>query len=333
MSALMPEPCVSIVMPAYNREKYVASAIESVLAQTFGDWELIVVDDGSRDDTRRIAERYAATHPGRITVIVQPNSGVVIARNTGIRAARGTYIAFIDSDDLWYSEKLARQVACFQLTPDAAFVYTGYETIDADDRTDRIVRPDTRFRGNVRDLLWTEPNEILGPTLMVRRQALFQVGLFDERLRAAENVDLRLKLARLGPIEYVDAVLYRYRKHGDSLTADSAAMLDQTLKMIQCHFDGPLDPPARRLRDRALATYFYRLGNHHFEQASYRRAFAAYSQALVKGDTRRRDIVTRCVRCLMGNAGNTALRCLKRRFANPLDGGRLRAAGQDGYSA
>jgi glycosyltransferase involved in cell wall biosynthesis len=304
-----------------------------VLAQTCADWELIVVDDGSRDDTRRIAERFAADHPGRITVIAQPNSGVVFARNTGIRASRGTYIAFIDSDDLWHPDKLARQLACFRVTPDAAFVYTGYETIDADGRTDRIVRPDSRFRGNVGDLLWTEPNEILGPTLMVRREALFQVGLFDERLRAAENVDLRLKLARLGPLEYVDAVLYRYRKHGDSLTADSAAMLHQMRKMIQCHFDGPLEPAARRLRDRALANYFYRLGNQRFEQASYAQAFAAYSQALLKGDTRRRDIVTRCVRCLMGSAGNTALRSLKRRFASPLDAGQLRAAEQDGYSA
>jgi glycosyltransferase involved in cell wall biosynthesis len=310
----MPDLCVSIVMPAYNREKYIGSAIDSVLAQTFADWELIVVDDGSRDGTRGIAERYAAEYPGRITVIAQPNSGVVIARNTGIRASRGTYVAFIDSDDLWHPEKLARQVACFRRTPEAAFVYTGYETIDAEGRADRIVRPDCRFRGHVRDLLWTEPNEILGPTLMVRREALFQVGLFDERLRAAENVDLRLKLAHLGPLEYVDDVLYRYRKHGDSLTADSPAMLEQTLKMIQCHFDRPLEPAARRLRDRALANYFYRLGNHHFEQAHYGRALAAYMRALAKGDRRRRDIVTRAVRCLVGNGGNTALRLLKRRL-------------------
>lgn len=330
----MSAPCVSIVMPAYNREKYISSAIDSVLAQTFADWELIVVDDGSRDGTRQIAERYAAGHPGRITVIAQANSGVVIARNTGIRAARGTYIAFIDSDDLWHPEKLARQVACFQQTPDAAFVYTGYETIDADGRTDRIIRPDVRFRGHVRDLLWTEPNEILGPTLMVRRDALFAVGLFDERLRAAENVDLRLKLARLGPLEYVDAVLYRYRKHGESLTADSAAMLEQMLKMIQCHFDGPQEPAACRLRDRALANYFYRLGNHHFEQARYTRALAAYVRALASGDRRRLDIAGRAGRCLIGNAGNKALRYLKRRYATaPTGAARMLPAEQDGYSA
>jgi glycosyltransferase involved in cell wall biosynthesis len=330
----MPDVCVSIVMPAYNRQKYIASAIESVLAQTFADWELIVVDDGSRDGTCQIAERYAADHPGRITVIAQANAGVVIARNKAIRAARGTYVAFIDSDDLWHPEKLAHQVACFRLAPDAAFVYTGYETIDADNRTDRIVRPDPRFRGEVRDLLWTEPNEILGPTLMVRRDALFAVGLFDERLRAAENVDLRLKLAHRGPIEYVDAVLYRYRKHGESLTADSGAMLEQTLKMIQCHFDGPMDRAARRLRDRALANYFYRLGNHYFEQAQYATALRAYGRALVKGDLRRRDITTRVVRCLIGTAGNRALRSLKRRFApEPVAAGSLLAAKQDGYSA
>jgi glycosyltransferase involved in cell wall biosynthesis len=330
----MAEPCVSIVMPAYNRERYIGSAIDSVLAQTFADWELIVVDDGSRDGTRQIAERYADNHPGRIVVIAQANAGVVIARNAGIRAARGTYVAFLDSDDLWHPEKLARQVACFQQTPDASFIYTGYETIDTEGRTDRVIRPDSRFRGHVPDLLWTEPNEILGPTLMIRRDALFAVGLFDERLRAAENVDLRLKLARLGPLEYVDAVLYRYRKHGDSLTADSAAMLEQMLKMIQCHFDGPQEPAAQRLRNRALANYFYRLGNHHFEQAQYARAFPAYVRALAGGDQRRRDIISRTVRCFMGRAGNKALRFMRRRFtAAPAPAGPMLASGQDGYSA
>ena len=126
----MPAPAVSIIMPAFNRERYLAESIESVLNQTFADWELIVVDDGSSDSTPAIIERYCLSFPGRVKPISQANSGVAAARNTGIKASTGELVAFIDSDDLWHPRKLERQVQSLREAGDVAFVYTGYETID-----------------------------------------------------------------------------------------------------------------------------------------------------------------------------------------------------------
>ena len=162
----MPAPAVSIIMPAFNRERYLAESIESVLNQTFSDWELIVVDDGSSDSTPAIIERYRLRFPERVKPISQANSGVAAARNTGIKASTGELVAFIDSDDLWHSRKLERQVQSLREAGDVAFVYTGYEMIDPFGRLLRTVRPDPRFQGAIYEKLWTEDNNILGPTIL-----------------------------------------------------------------------------------------------------------------------------------------------------------------------
>jgi glycosyltransferase involved in cell wall biosynthesis len=308
----MPPPLVSIVMPAHNREPYVAEAIRSVLSQTVDDWELIVVDDGSTDRTAAIVQRFCRAHRSRITLLRQANSGVVIARNRAIRMARGRFIAFLDSDDTWHRAKLACQLPVMRAFPDCAFSYTGYDIVDTAGRVQRTVRPDHRFSGDVVDLLWTENNEILGPTMMIPRDKLWAVGLFDERLRAAENFDLRVKLARLGGVYFVDQPLYRYRRHSASLTANSLAMLEQTRRVIDAHFQEPLSPHARYLKSRALANYLYSSANVHFENEQYAQALSAYVHSLALGGWRKTDIVTRALRCLIGARGNGALRGIKR---------------------
>src|ERR1044072_4025280 len=107
----MAGPTVSIVLPAFNRERSLAATIDSVLTQTFPDWELVVVDDGSSDSTPAIIERYHRRFPGKIRAIAQPNAGVAAARNHAITAATGELVAFIDSDDLWPPGNLERQGA------------------------------------------------------------------------------------------------------------------------------------------------------------------------------------------------------------------------------
>lgn len=122
-------PVVSIITPLYNCASFLDKTVQSVLAQTFHDWELIMVDDCSTDDSLKIAQAYAAQDK-RINVIkLEQNSGAAIARNTAIKAATGRFIAFLDSDDLWHPEKLNLQIN-FMLTNDLAFSYTGYEKID-----------------------------------------------------------------------------------------------------------------------------------------------------------------------------------------------------------
>lgn len=302
---------VSVIMPAYNREKYLAAAVESVIAQTFGDWDLVIVDDGSTDRTAAIARDFSRRHPDRIRVLSQGNAGVTVARNAAIRAAGGTHFAFLDSDDLWPPIKLERQAALFAAQPDLAFAYSGYLLIDEAGRPTREVRPDPRFQGRIQDLLWLEDNEIVGATLMIRRDALFEAGLFDERLKGSENLDLRLKLARLGPVAFVDEPLYSYRRHEDSLTSQDGLMSEQFLKLVEAHFnraDAAERSPA--LRARVMARHWQREGERAFSRMDLGVALRLYLRALPRS-RRKLDLLVKIARCVVGRRANQAWAHLK----------------------
>ena len=306
----MPAPAVSIIMPAFNRQRYLAESIESVLNQTFSDWELILVDDGSSDSTPAIIERYRLSFPERVKPISQANSGVAAARNTGIKASTGELVAFIDSDDLWHSRKLERQVQSLREAGDVAFVYTGYEIIDPFGRLLRTVRPDPRFQGAIYEKLWTEDNNILGPTIMVEREKLYRVGLFYGRFHGGENLDLRLKLARIGIVSFVDDVLYRYRKHPESLTADSRVGLEHMQKLIDYHLADPKTPREIELRRRALSRYCQREADVHFARAEFAQALGSYRRSW-RGSGKKGEILVKSLRCLLGRPGNAFLRRLR----------------------
>jgi glycosyltransferase involved in cell wall biosynthesis len=302
---------VSIIMPAYNREQYLAAAIDSVLAQTYQDWELIVVDDGSTDSSPVIAQAYAREHPGRVIFERQENAGPTAARNNGIRRAGGRLIAFLDSDDLWVPTKLERQVPVFDSPDDVAFVYTGYELVDESGRLVSVVPADPCPPADIREMLWTQDNHILGGTMMIEREKLIRVGLFDERLKGIENLDLRLKLATLGRVAYVDEILYKYRKHGASLTDDHVAMMAQFAKLVRLHFgDAPLTGGERRLWRAAMSNYWYRCGNLAFERKQFVQAASLYCRAW-QGSRRKSELCSRIVRCVAGRPGNTLIRGVK----------------------
>jgi glycosyltransferase involved in cell wall biosynthesis len=297
---------VSVIMPAYNREKFLGAAVESVIAQTFRDWELLIVDDGSTDRTAAIAREFERTHPEQIRVLSQRNAGVTVARNTAIRAAGGTHFAFLDSDDLWPATKLERQAELFASRPDLAFAYSGYLLIDEAGRPIREVKPDPRLQGCIQELLWLEDNEIVGATLMIGREALFKVGLFDERLKGAENFDLRLKLARLGPVAFVNEALYLYRKHDDSLTAQSRLMSAQFLKLVESHFDGvDAAEHSSTLRAQVMSRHWHREGDRAFGGMDLALAMRMYLRALPRS-RRKADLVRSIARCVLGRRANQA---------------------------
>lgn len=302
---------VSIILPAFNRERFLDEAIQSVFSQTYPHWELIVVDDGSTDSTAAIARRYADENPGAVRLISKRNGGVVSARNAGIQASRGEFVAFIDSDDRWDSSKLALQVDSLSAYPPASFVYTGHHIVDSTGTLQRTVLPDPRFQGHIEKLLWLEHNEILGPTMIVRRDALFSVGLFDERLRGAENLDLRIKLARRGPVHYVNAPLYFYRKHDESLTAQVDLMVAQHWRMIQAHF-APGEPAAKipGLRRQVIARHWRQRADLAFIRNEFGLALRCYCRSL-PASSRKINALVLALRCVLGRPGNALLRRLK----------------------
>lgn len=207
------QPSVSVIIPVYNRAQQVCDAVASVLAQTFTDYELIVVDDGSTDDTPEMLACYG----DRIRLIRQANRGVSAARNTGIVAARGALIAFLDSDDLWLPHKLRAQTAFFAANHAAMW----QQTEDIWLRNGKRVNPKKRHQ-KLAGRIFQESLELclISPSaVMLRRELLNEFGLFDESLPACEDYDLWLRILTKYPV-YLDPEygIIKYGGHADQLS-------------------------------------------------------------------------------------------------------------------
>lgn len=205
---------VSVIIPTYNRGWIIKEAIDSVLAQDFEDFELIVVDDGSTDNTPEVLDAYRGT----IKVFRQKNKGVSAARNRGIAEASGRFIAFLDSDDFWLPQKLSRQVEFFNTTPDALICQTEEVWIRSG------VRVNPKKRHKKPSGMIFEPSLALclvSPSaVMIRRSLLGIVGNFDETLPACEDYDLWLRISCRFPVYHIDTPLIIKRGgHEDQLSA------------------------------------------------------------------------------------------------------------------
>jgi len=210
-------PTVSVILPTYNRAHLLDRAVQSVLNQSFNDWELIIIDDGSADHTADIINGYKDK---RIVLLRHRyNRGDAASRNTGIRASKGQWIAFQDSDDVWLPDKLRQQMLLAdKIGEDHRFVFTKmWRTSPNSSKivpASGLVAP----RQAVTDALLQRRLMIGTSTLMVRRDCFNQVGLFDERFRAASDFEMRLRLSRITPFAMVDNLLVLSFVQPDSLT-------------------------------------------------------------------------------------------------------------------
>lgn len=237
-------PLVSVVIPAYNVGDFLGATIESVFSQRVDEVEIIVIDDGSTDNTANVMDSYA----NRIHSIRQDNCGVAAARNVGLKYASGEFVAFLDGDDIWNPDNLGVKLAVLERNPEIAGVFGDFEIFDSNttlherglrnlypvfsrnnwgvsdifDRRDLIgIRPDgqvTSYSGNIFGSLFLG-NFILTSTLVIRRSVFAEVGHFKEQLWTNEDYDFFLRLARDTELAYVDAPLVRYRRHTNQLTS------------------------------------------------------------------------------------------------------------------
>ncbi|MBU2551799.1 MAG: glycosyltransferase [Proteobacteria bacterium] len=242
-------PLVSVVIPTFNRAGPVARAVDSVLAQTGPGFELIVVDDGSTDETGRVLGRYGEA----IKVLRQDRAGVGAARNRGIEASRGDLIAFLDSDDYWLPEKLALQTAFFQAHPDALICQTEEIWI----RGGRRVNPKARHRKPSGDVFVPSLELcLISPSAVMMRRSLFdRVGLFDEDLPACEDYDLWLRVSARWPVHLLDhPLVVKTGGHADQLSRTVPALdrfrVQALRKIIQ---SGRLTPLQVRAARQVLA--------------------------------------------------------------------------------
>jgi len=206
-------PKVSVILPCYNGARWIGQSIESVLAQTYKNFELIVVDDGSTDNSRKIISSYL--YDERVRYIYQENRGFSNALNRGIRESRGEFIGFIGQDDLYMPNKLQVQVEYFDEHKDVDLVHSNYCSIDSSGRIMKvrdIKVPRFSSRGKLIEYLFI--NNFIGfETALVKRRCFDKVGLFDERMVGFSDHDMWLRIAGEFNIAYIDLVLVKKREH------------------------------------------------------------------------------------------------------------------------
>jgi glycosyltransferase involved in cell wall biosynthesis len=223
---------VSIIVPTYNRAHLVIETINSILAQTFKDFELIVIDNESSDNTEEVIKSYS---DGRIRYFRNQNNGLVaVNRNYGINKANGEYIAFCDDDDLWMPEKLERQVKLLDLNKELGLVYSDSYIMNENGNLERytLLSSSKLFRGNVFDKLF-QMNFIPMLTVMIRREVLSKVGGFDPKYIIAQDHDLWLRIAEHYPIDFTEEPLAKYRIHGGSVSRNWELAANEGFRLIE----------------------------------------------------------------------------------------------------
>ena len=246
----MGSPVVSVVIPAYNSEAYVADAIRSVFEQEVDDLECIVVDDGSTDSTGEIVRSF-----NRVRYIYQHNEGVSAARNRGIAEARGVSVAFLDADDAWLPTKLIRQAQALQAAgPDVGLVYCGlYETDEELNVVSERTTPEPEAA--LRNTLLMEPPVVsISQTGLVPREVLDDVGGFDTRLSTSADTEMVLRIGRRYRLVGVPEPMVLYRTHGSQMSSSPDAMeYDMKIVLDEFFSDRTLPRHLRVLERRARA--------------------------------------------------------------------------------
>jgi glycosyltransferase involved in cell wall biosynthesis len=208
------KPKVSVVIPAYNAESYLAETLQSVFAQSYSDYEVIVVDDGSNDGTRQVMESFKP----RIKALRKANGGPASARNLAIDKSAGEYIAFLDSDDLWVEEKLQMQVEFLDANPDVGLVY-GEALMFSGDGDDKRIEGRIGYTGDPSFRLLLYGDFIPNSTVVIRRACVEKVGLLNEsrELVAVEDYEYWMRIARSFPIAAISKPLTYYRLRDGNL--------------------------------------------------------------------------------------------------------------------
>lgn len=271
-------PKVSVNIPCFNGEKYIRQAIESVLSQTFGDFELIIVDDGSTDSSAKIINSFS---DGRIRYFYKGNEGLAATRNFALRESRGEFIALLDQDDTWLKDKLGKQLELFEKESGTGVVFSDAYILD-----DEKIRAKTYFkccrpkRGQVfEELLLGYSNFIPLPTVMLRRKVFDKVGLFNIRYRLAEEWEIFLKAAREFAFDYVDEPLACYRIHEGNFSRNKDIYVKETLEIIN-----NWKAVCRDLFERNPAKYNSRKAGIYLEAANFYALNGKKSEALVNID-------------------------------------------------
>jgi glycosyltransferase involved in cell wall biosynthesis len=273
-------PAVSVVIATYNYGRYVGSAIESVQAQSFRDWELIVVDDGSTDNTQQVLARYAQDK--RIRISTQSRQGQPAAKNAGIELTRAPLVAFLDADDQWFPTKLAKQVPLFE-DEYVGVAYCRRLLMGPDGESIPVQQPEL-YRGDVLEQIFYSNAFICFSTLVMRRSLLEEVGGFSD-IPLAIDYDLLLRVAGECDFDYVDEPLVRYRTGHGNLSRRTEERLGIALSIMDRAVEVYADRIPAQVVRQAYAETYANLGLASRDRSRLT-ALAAYGKSLWAGPAR-----------------------------------------------
>jgi len=249
---------ISVIIPVYNGEQYIRKTLESIFAQTYQDYEIVCVDDGSKDASLAILNEYQ----DKIIVVQQANTGQAGARNAGAKTGRGKYIALPDHDDLWYPQMLERQVAVLEANPEAVMVHGDMDWIDGTGHVTQrsVVSASHRsvHKGvTMTQLVGWDPC-IYPSTMLIRRVAFDRVGGFDPELRYGDDIDLMLRLRQEGLFIFLEETGTQYRRHSTNFSGSgSDAMFrsaEEFFRKLKAYYVG--DERRQALLNRFLAQLY-----------------------------------------------------------------------------
>lgn len=208
---------MSVVIPAYNRAMFIRQTIDSVLNQTYSNIELIIVDDGSTDQTRSILEEYGdkiilMEHPGRI------NKGQSAAINLGLKQASGKYICILDSDDYWEPDKIEKQVSFLETNPGIGLVYGNGAAVDEKNNHLYDIYPDGHSEKNIPGSVLLDCYFLVPNNAMIRADVFNKTGFFDESLRSAQDHDMAIRISEVTKLAYIPDKIFNYRRHAASIS-------------------------------------------------------------------------------------------------------------------
>ncbi len=258
-------PKVSVVIPTYNYARFIGEAVESILAQTYPATEIIVVDDGSTDDTEQVAAKFA----GKIIYIKKENGGVCSARNVGIKNATGDFVVFFDADDISHPTKIEKQLAKFAQDSEIGLVHCGAKDLATPENTTGRVHIGGKEGWVADDILLMKP-VLIGPggTIMVKREVFVAVGIFDENLEIYEDWEFCYRVARKFKIGFVPEVLMEYRVHGNNAHLNVKKMERSGLLAYEKIFNTN-DEKVLRLRRQCFGNFYKILAGSYLRAGNY----------------------------------------------------------------
>lgn len=279
-------PKVSIIIPAYNCAEFIGRTIDSVLSQTYKDYEIIIVNDGSTDETEQAVSGYLKKYSDTIRYFVQENGGSAKARNKAIAHSRGQYIAFLDSDDLWRADKLEKQMSIINENPGVNFIFSNAKLIShsGEDTGKSYINSgvDALRKYSLFDQLLLK-DYIPFSSVLLKKDTFNERGNFDERWKGCEDYDFLLKIAKfINPCEISDE-LASYRLSRQSKSKNLVCRHQSTISLVKQYLNGhkPADRMYERLMKERLSESYWGLGYAYYEKNEIQEARNAWIQSVI----------------------------------------------------